>query len=47
MLPTLRKVNKDYEEFKDVINNNTLLEGIDNQPDMDNDEVHAISTKLW
>ena len=47
LLPTLRAAGGDYDQFKQVVNASTMLQGIENQPDIDDDEAYALATELW
>ena len=35
------------DQFKQVDNASTMLQGIENQPDIDDDEAYALATELW
>ena len=47
MLPTLR-ANPDYEQFCAVVNDSMLLDGIDNDGDIDDDQAHLLARDdMW
>ena len=46
LLPTLRKSNFDYEEFKKVVNCNDLLNGIDDE-ELDDDDAYQLAHTVW
>ncbi len=46
LLPTLRKSNFDYEEFKKVVNCDDLLNGIDNE-ELDDDDAYQLAHTVW
>jgi len=45
-LPTLRE-NPDYESFCEHVNDSELLDGIDNEIDMDDDEINKMAKECW
>ena len=40
LLPVYRSTNRDYEQFKEVVNASDLLDGIENEVDIDDDEAY-------
>ena len=47
LMPTFRKTNQDYEEFKRVANANDMLKGIENTSSLDDDEAYELAQSLW
>jgi hypothetical protein len=47
LLPVYRRLDGDYEQFKEVVNAGHLLEGIDNEIDIDDDEAYVLAQSLW
>lgn len=45
-LPTLRE-NPEYESFCEHVNDSELLDGIDNEIDMDDDEINKMAKDCW
>ena len=41
-----KSTDSDYTTFKEVVNTNDLLEGIDNAPTLDDDEVYELAQSL-
>ena len=46
LLPILRD-NRDYEDFCIHVNDSVLLNGIDNEDDLDDDEAHDMAKEAW
>ena len=46
LLPTYRKSNGEYNQFKSVVNANIMLRGIDNEVDINDDEVYDLAQAL-
>ena len=47
LMPTFRKSNGEYEEFKKVVNASELLRGIDNEESINDDEAYELAQSLW
>ncbi len=47
LLPVYRRVDGDYEQFKEVVNAGHLLDGIENEIDIDDDEAYELAQSLW
>ena len=46
MLPALR-ANPEYDSFKEVVNDSVLLDGIDDELDLDDDMAHELAKQMW
>lgn len=47
LMPTYKKTNGDYDEFKKVANASDLLDGIEDSPTLDDDEAYDLAQSLW
>ena len=47
LLPVYRRSDGDYEQFKEVVNAGNLLDGIENEIDIDDDEAYEFAQSLW
>ncbi|KAL7525422.1 hypothetical protein ACHAWF_002523, partial [Thalassiosira exigua] len=47
LLPLYRDVNGDYDNFKSNVTSSEVLGGIDDQPDIDDDEAYELAQQLW
>jgi hypothetical protein len=47
LLPVFMKSNGDYERFTEVVNASALLDGIENEVNLDDDEPYKVAQTLW
>ena len=47
LLPEFRETNRDYAIFKERISAEEVMQGLDNQPDVNEDEAYSIARQTW
>jgi len=46
-LPSFKRTGGDYDRFKEIVNSDDLLKGIDNERTLDDDEAYELAQSLW
>ncbi len=47
LLPNYKACNEDYDTFISELKNKEFMRGIDNQPDLNDDEAYDIAQTFW